>query len=220
MFQWFDGGTGACSSGCPTGQAKAADGSCTGACGAGKLWSNGGCVTAGACGTGFTNQGGICQPNACTAGQVNNNGTFSNTCDQGMTAVNGKCEPGNTDSGGTDCNAPPSCSGDGVLCNVDFQNWKTRCAIETTGKPQESDYGTSHTAAEAFGAADYGTAAAASLDASGWLGSGACPTLPQVTFMSHVYSMSDWLPCSIMQLIGVFVVLGGYVQAAFIIARR
>jgi len=213
-------GTGGCVGSCPSGQSKAADGSCAGSCPSGQTWRAGtGCSSA-ACPTGTTSQNGVCQPNSCTAGQVNNNGTCSNTCDQGMTAVNGKCEPGNKADGGTDCNAPPVTSGDALLSNIDFQNWKTRCALETTGKPQDSDYGTSHTKAEGFGADDDGSAAAAALDASGWLSSGGCPTLPSMNFMGHSFMLSDWLPCSAMQLIGYLIVLGGYVQAAFILGRR
>lgn len=42
-------------------------------------------------------------------------------------------ESDNTASGGGTCEAPPSCQGDGVACNTNFQVWKTRCATEGLG---------------------------------------------------------------------------------------
>lgn len=36
-------------------------------------------------------------------------------------------ETDNSASGGGDCNAPPSCKGDGIACNTNFQVWKLRC---------------------------------------------------------------------------------------------
>lgn len=42
-------------------------------------------------------------------------------------------ESDNTADGGGSCEAPPSCKGDGIACNTNFQVWKTRCAIEGQG---------------------------------------------------------------------------------------
>ncbi|PZP59144.1 MAG: hypothetical protein DI597_16950 [Pseudoxanthomonas spadix] len=42
-------------------------------------------------------------------------------------------EKDNTASGGGDCRAPPSCSGDGIACNTNFQMWSARCAVERLG---------------------------------------------------------------------------------------
>lgn len=51
-------------------------------------------------------------------------------------AGNGEDMPGEEDgddegdnqaSGGGDCNAPPSCSGDGIACNTNWQIWRMRC---------------------------------------------------------------------------------------------
>lgn len=36
-------------------------------------------------------------------------------------------ETDNSASGGGDCNAPPTCKGDGIACNTNFQVWKLRC---------------------------------------------------------------------------------------------
>ena len=37
-------------------------------------------------------------------------------------------EKDNHASGGADCTAPPSCSGDAIACNTNFQVWRLRCA--------------------------------------------------------------------------------------------
>ena len=39
-------------------------------------------------------------------------------------------EGDNVSTGGGDCNTPPNSSGDGILTQIAFQAWKTRCAIE------------------------------------------------------------------------------------------
>ena len=41
-------------------------------------------------------------------------------------------EKDNQASGGATCSSAPSCSGDGIACNTLFQQWKTRCAAEST----------------------------------------------------------------------------------------
>lgn len=47
-------------------------------------------------------------------------------------------ESDNTASGGGTCKAPPTCSGDGIQCNMLIQQWKTRCAIEGEGQKIEN----------------------------------------------------------------------------------
>ncbi|MGE8288533.1 MAG: hypothetical protein ACN6RG_11260, partial [Stenotrophomonas sp.] len=42
-------------------------------------------------------------------------------------------EKDNKASGGGDCKAPPSCSGDGIQCNQLYQLWRARCAVEGQG---------------------------------------------------------------------------------------
>lgn len=43
----------------------------------------------------------------------------------------GDDEGDNAASGGGTCGAPPQCTGDGIACNQLFQQWKTRCAVES-----------------------------------------------------------------------------------------
>lgn len=45
----------------------------------------------------------------------------------------GDDEGDNIASGGGDCNAPPTCSGDGIQCAQLYQQWRTRCALESSG---------------------------------------------------------------------------------------
>jgi len=42
-------------------------------------------------------------------------------------------EKDNQAAGGADCRTPPSCSGDGIQCNMLYQTWRTRCAVESQG---------------------------------------------------------------------------------------
>lgn len=47
-------------------------------------------------------------------------------------------ESDNQASGGGDCNAPPSCSGDAIACNTNWQIWRLRCSSATvTGDPTQ-----------------------------------------------------------------------------------
>lgn len=162
------------------------------------------------------------------------------TCPSGATPVNGRCEmgspcdpatdpngcsgEGNNAGGGLTCGAAPYCTGDLALCSIQFQSWKTRCAIEALNPsvgPTEGDYGTTYTSGQAWGNGDSDGGDGSTLDASGWLGGGGdCPALPTVTFMDSTFSMDEWLPCSTLHILSVLILLGGYVQAAFIIGGR
>lgn len=39
-------------------------------------------------------------------------------------------ESNNESSGGGSCSSPPTCSGDGIACSINFQTWATRCGVE------------------------------------------------------------------------------------------
>jgi hypothetical protein len=45
-------------------------------------------------------------------------------------------ETDNEASGGVDCNNQPQCTGDGILCMIAYQTWKTRCAVEQVALAQ------------------------------------------------------------------------------------
>ncbi|WP_186810789.1 virulence factor TspB C-terminal domain-related protein [Xanthomonas arboricola] len=46
-------------------------------------------------------------------------------------------EKDNKAGGGGDCNSPPSCSGDAIACNTNWQIWKLRCTSSSvTGSPE------------------------------------------------------------------------------------
>lgn len=50
-------------------------------------------------------------------------------------------ETDNRSEGGGTCDAPPTCNGDGIQCNLLFQTWKTRCAAERTATNTEDGGG-------------------------------------------------------------------------------
>ncbi|NJC46977.1 UNVERIFIED_ORG: hypothetical protein GGR78_000198 [Xanthomonas campestris] len=61
-----------------------------------------------------------------------NGDTAPDDADNGADGGSGN-ESDNTASGGGTCDAPPSCSGDGIACNALYQQWRTRCAVEGQG---------------------------------------------------------------------------------------
>jgi hypothetical protein len=124
-------GTGGCNLACGLNQSQSSDGSgCKSTCSG--VTQSGACASS--CSTGYTADANkICQPNTCGGGQVVLNGGCATVCSNGMIAVGSppKCDPGNQANGGTDCNAPPSCSGDQALCSIDYQVWAGRCASKS-----------------------------------------------------------------------------------------
>lgn len=135
--------------------------------------------------------------------------------------VPGKPTCGDAGGGGT-CGAAPVCSGDAIACNVLFQSWQTRCAVEAlsgTGTPGDGDFPT------ADGSKLWGVSinpADAPLDDRGFLGlpgGGQCPDMGTLEFMGEAYAINDWLPCEALRVLAALILAGGFIQAAFIIGR-
>lgn len=200
---------------------------------------NGGVPGPDGCPAGFVEQNGQCYAN-CSDGSSPVNGMCSapdGACPNGARPVDGRCEVGaacdplvdpnqcgqgsNHAGGGETCKAAPFCSGDEALCAVLQQSWSTRCAVEALspdGVPTEGDYGPKFTAADAWEPEDEGTPPV--LDGNGWLGgSGTCPAMPSVSFMGESIDLHDVLPCDALQVLALLILLGGYVQAGFILGR-
>lgn len=57
----------------------------------------------------------------------------------------GDDEGDNQASGGGDCNAPPSCSGDGIACNTNWQIWRMRCGAGGAVTGDVSNCGAAYT---------------------------------------------------------------------------
>src|SRR5690606_23205518 len=83
---------------CPAGQTRAPDGSCSGSE----------------------------EPNQCPAGQVKGP---DGTCKPDADDDGDPDDPGDTPtfSGGDNCEVPPTCSGDVIMCSIARINWRTEC---------------------------------------------------------------------------------------------
>lgn len=170
----------------------------------------------------------------------------------------GDDEGDNVSSGGGSCSAPPVSSGDGLLTQIAFQAWKTRCAIEAvtdggavktkvTNWPASASTGTgggddplnmdgfdpaatgntteggAHPDTDGiFESADLASQISAGPDAEGWLSVRSCPLLdlPPALELSFGSATMPWPGiCTALAIIGQMVLLAGYIQWAFIVAR-
>lgn len=124
---------GVCGTNCPVGSTAQRDGSCKAGCTAGQVLQGSSCV--GTCTSGYTvDSNGLCQPSNCTNGQLAMNGVCQDKCTQGYVQNGKQCVPGNSASGGNTCGSPPTCTGDQVLCNIDWQAWAHRCGFGNSAK--------------------------------------------------------------------------------------
>lgn len=171
------------------------------------------------------------------------------TCPSGAQPVGGVCPVGEgcdpeTDpeqctgndeghaSGGQSCDAPPACSGDVIACAQLVMQWRTRCAVEEgndgegdgegeepDAPPTEADYGDTHTGAEAWSEPGDEGGILEQIDAGGWLGGGDCPTLPSASIAGVSVDLSGAVPCDAWRILATLILLGGWVQAAYIVGR-
>jgi len=211
-------GAGGCTGVCPAGQVMV-NGACQNQCPSGQSYTNGGCSSS--CPSGTTSSGGVCQPNSCPPGQVASGGSCVAQCPPGQTAQNGACVQGNSASGGTDCGAPPVCSGDQILCNIDLQDWKQNCP----GKWPDGDPKADLAAQPTSGASAFTDGETTpTFDNSGFLGgSGACVQFDPISFsvgsQSATLDLSNSSWCLVSQLLGALVLLVAYFKAGQIILR-
>ncbi len=203
---------------CATGYTLQPDGTCkanaagggTGdppTCPAGTVLSGGSCVsppTGGGGGGGGGSGGGSTPPGTCTAGEVCNDSA----------------------SGGYDCNAAPSCAGDTVLCNIDFQAWHAQCPGHMPNHGADADYLAGRLQAGASGTwtDEDDSDLSSKLDASGFLAnSGACQVFDPIDVAfggstAHIdWSGGGW--CLVSQAIGSLLLALAYFRAFQIISR-
>lgn len=116
-------------------------------------------------------------------------------------------------SGGGDCNTPPVCSGDAVMCGVALQNWRTTCAVDTETKGMMGDptqqpptfasdstkYGHNDVWQQASTGNTTGDAAnAGTYDQSGFGYSTVCPFVDQtMTFMGQSFTYKFSFLCGL-----------------------
>ena len=167
-------------------------------------------------------------------------------------------ETDNTSSGGGTCSSAPVSQGDGLLAQIAFQAWRTRCAVEavteagslkvkvqnwpaggstiTPGDPLNMDgfdpnavgnttEGGAHPDSDGlFEDLDLGPIIAAGPDETVFSGSTArsCPLLdlPASLDLSFGSVAMPWVTiCTALQVLSAMILLAGYIQWAYIVAR-
>lgn len=143
-------------------------------------------------------------------------------------AVGGGGQTGGTVTGGLDCNASPSCSGDAVQCAIVRQSWETRCAAQRTAdvtqslkdqltQPGPTDDGETP---EVWAEAD-GADMVSMLDDAGFGWSRSCPQLPTVSIMGRSISADPTGDaCDFLQLLANLILMAGFAHAGYIVASR
>lgn len=141
-------------------------------------------------------------------------------------------EPG-TSTGGADCAAPPVSTGDGVLVQIAFQAWKTRCAVAglTEGTVSFGDVETgaagsdgTTVAADAFGEVDPPAGLENGFDDAGFLSAPReCPDLPTLVMPldGGEIDLDEKFQnfCELMRIGGLFVLLFGALASIKIYSR-
>lgn len=165
-------------------------------CAPGMSLTNGFCVTPGGTGGGGTGGGGDGQGTDVCALHPNASGCSVHTA-----------------SGGTDCDNPPACDGDPIMCNQLNQSWLERCVFQKEiGKgPTDADLDAATASAAQVKGSDE-TIDQSAFDESGWLGGGACPEIPTITvFGQSIHFESHY--CDIFSWLGLLVVIAAYMWA-------
>lgn len=146
----------------------------------------------------------------------------------GTTPPDGTCTAGSvcsdSASGGYDCSAAPTCSGDTVLCNIDYQSWAGHCPQGLKQLDEAEGFLGSLPSNGNSAVEDADPAAqAGQIDSTGFLGGGTCPSFDPLNISLHGVSAalnfnnSGW--CSMMQLLHALLLAFAYFEAAKIIAR-
>lgn len=130
----------------------------------------------------------------------------------------GDDEAPGTASGGATCGAPPACSGDAILCAINEQTWRARCATDDdTTAPLVGDGGTDEPAS---GVIEDGTEVGAEgLDNSGFGWVRACPASTDFQVFGQSYNFdSQGVLCNWLQIGGALMLLFGALAAFRILA--
>lgn len=181
---------------------------------------------------GSTNQGEGTTPTG--TGDGTGGGDQAPTC-----GVTGKpdCPPDSHSTGGDDCASPPVSTGDELQVQMIKQAWLNRCAFQHDGDAQaaqfESDLITTLSAGdeappggdqqkenptEGFKYIQDGNMFTDQLDASGFLGGGACPTVNAVSVGAVALPFDLGPMCNLLRVVGGFVLAIGYLIAFRILA--
>lgn len=132
-----------------------------------------------------------------------------------------ECEGGGSASGGGYCGTPPACAGDAVNCAVLYQTYMTRCAVEDYNNYSDrpDDFGPDRLVTEGVEPEGDGIDVTASLNSSGWLGSGSCDVPTSVTVFGDTYALDEeGRLCTLFGIASVLVLVFAYYQAARIVA--
>lgn len=160
-------------------------------------------------------------------------GGGSNTSGNGNTGQtgtdgNGKCPNGSvpTASGcsGTfsdsNCDSPPACYGDAVLCGVGKETWATRCGVQKTYEFMSDRNGVPVASGSiAASAVIHDVDDTSTFDESGLGWSRACPSNPTFEVLGKVFTFDLSGMCGLFNTAGIIVLVGAYLTGLGIVAR-
>lgn len=145
------------------------------------------------------------------SGSISTPGSGTNPASGSTAAGNG-----NTSSGGGDCNSPPVCSGDQILCNSLSQEFATRCAFSL---PASASSGSVDPAAptasqvmttdDGDGSGDVSGGAPYGLSTQSWL-SRTCPSFPTLELYGQSFDINNPAFCDTLTWMSYLVVLTGF----------
>lgn len=153
-------------------------------------------------------------------------GSGQGTGDDGPAKASSSAGSGSA-SGGADCNSPPACSGDAVMCGVLRQQWLTRCGPDKTdkngnGQPDwtevsDSDgdqYNVAPTdSSKVFKSETIDTS---NIDQTSWAGN-TCPDLGSAEIFGTSWTPDTTLFCKWLSFIRGAVLLGGAILSVIIL---
>lgn len=165
----------------------------------------------------YSNSGGT----GVTSGQSSGDkGPAGSSTAPGGTGNSATDKHGNSASGGGNCDNPPQCSGDAILCASLTQQFQTKCAISDVPVSASSSPGNlpadGSSAYQPDAATDVGIGGTG-LDDSGWLAR-SCPIFAVVPVAGTVLDLNNSHWCDFLQIGGVLVLVGAYLRSARILA--
>lgn len=148
--------------------------------------------------------------NYTTASGANAGSSNDGQASDGSDTGDGKDKDGNSAGGGGDCAAPPSCSGDAIMCAQLNQQWLQRCSNDKNNngqpdwtEPKDGDGKLADDGKDGTPGVRTGTVSASLLDMGGFGGGGSCPSLGTISiepFGSFNLDEHDWV-CSLVACI-------------------
>lgn len=139
---------------------------------------------------------------------------------------NPECSFTGSAGAGVDCDVAPSCDGDPVQCALLEQQWRDMCYPFVDTDPEQAlpaveEQGEIGWLVEQLPSDIQDASAMGSLDDSGYLGGGSCPSWPSASVLGATFSIDSGPFCQVLVWIGYFVmVAAGMASVRIIMGAR